>query len=317
MDQTVRVAVVRGERRRGAVAQALALIADDLRDRITPHVLVTPDLGSPHTRLASTHADTLSATLDFLLALGAREVTVAGGAPGSSAAFRRLGYEREAFGRPVRFLDLGRDEREWEPLGLTSAAGTARAVRLSSSIARAGCRVSLAAAGTHGAPGVALGLMNMTSALHPDDQAAALGSTVAPDDNVVALARRILPHVSVVDGFVGTERQRSRRGTPARSRTVVAGTDAVAVDAVAAAVVGFEPLRVGRLRRAQDAGLGLADLSRVTVLGDPVEAVSRPFAAHPDEPLRRVRDRVDPRSAPTPHALTAQSVRHLTQEHRS
>ena len=39
MDQTVKVAVVRGDRRRGAVAQALALIAEDIRARVAPEVL--------------------------------------------------------------------------------------------------------------------------------------------------------------------------------------------------------------------------------------------------------------------------------------
>ncbi len=46
MDQSVNVAVVRSDNRRGASAQALALIADDLRACVTPEVLVEPNLVS-------------------------------------------------------------------------------------------------------------------------------------------------------------------------------------------------------------------------------------------------------------------------------
>ena len=103
MDTTVNVAVVRGDNRRGAVAQALALIADDLRAVVTPDVLIKPNLVSHRDQLPSTHAETLSATLDAVLAAGGRRVTVAEGASDASAGFERFGYRRETLGpaRPV------------------------------------------------------------------------------------------------------------------------------------------------------------------------------------------------------------------------
>ena len=71
MDKTVNVAVVRSDNRRGAMAQALALIAPDLRACVTPHVLIKPNLVSHRDQLPSTHADALSATLDAVFAAGA------------------------------------------------------------------------------------------------------------------------------------------------------------------------------------------------------------------------------------------------------
>ena len=41
MDDAIKVAVVQGDRRRGAVAQALALIADDVRSAVAPHGAAT------------------------------------------------------------------------------------------------------------------------------------------------------------------------------------------------------------------------------------------------------------------------------------
>jgi uncharacterized protein (DUF362 family) len=344
MDEGVTVAVARGTLRRGAVAQALALIAQDLRHRMAPQVLITPNLDHLRRPLASTHAETLSATIDALLALGAREVAVAGGAADASAGFERLGYTREAFGRPVRFVDLHRDEPDWEPLDLTRADGATIPARVSGTVARSVCRVSLALAKTHGHAGVTLSLMNMLSVLHPSDSpdwdggsardvwprvgGGRMARFLEPDQlaagllarawgglrslgnpwqgrrpsdpsgtpfplnqqrlsadqvlqqNLVAVLRRVLPQISVVDGFVGMDREGPRRGRPVPLRTVIAGTDAVAVDAVACAVMGFDPGRVGYLQAAQRAGLGVADLARITVVGDSIESVRRPFASH-------------------------------------
>src|SRR5262249_44388761 len=74
-----------------------------------------------------------------------------------------------------------------------------------------------------------------------------LRSVEAMNRNLVALARRTRPHLSIVDGWMGMHREGPRHGTPIALGVVVAGTDAVAVDAVAAAVMGFDPLQIGYL----------------------------------------------------------------------
>jgi uncharacterized protein (DUF362 family) len=370
MDQAVNVAVVRGTTRRGAVAEALALIADQLHACVTPHVLVKPNLVSHRVQLPSTHADTLSATLDALYAAGARQVTVAEGASDAAAGFERFGYHREAWGRPVRFIDLNRDEADWEPLELTGVDGAPLTARLSRTIATADCRVSLGLAKTHVTATVTLSLKNMLSSIHPADRImmhghagggngyrgwkrliveflkgdsravnaltrvmgrvkntrnavrslarrgrdpfaalrpAELGylrSVEAMNRNLVALARRTRPHLSVVDGWVGMHREGPRHGTPLPLGVVVAGTDAVAVDAVAAAVMGFDPLRIGYLSYAQAAGLGVADLERITVVGDPIARVRRRFVPHSNHAIQRHWHRLSAPGYQGPHVRT-------------
>src|SRR5262249_40552391 len=144
MGPTVKVAVVRGDRRRGAIAQALALVAPDLGSCVTPHVLMKPNLVSQRRQLASTHADALSATLDAVFAAGAAGVTGAEGASDATAGFDRFGHRAEARGRPVRFFDINRDETAWDPLELTGIDGSTRIARVSRTVTQAGCRVSLA-----------------------------------------------------------------------------------------------------------------------------------------------------------------------------
>jgi uncharacterized protein (DUF362 family) len=353
MDQAVNVAVVRGTSRRGAVAEALALVAADLRGRITPHVLVKPNLVSHRVQLPSTHADTLSATLDAVLAAGAHAVTVAEGGSDATAGFRRFGYHRETHGRPVHYLDLNRDETEWEPLELTGALGAPLSARLSRTVAQADCRVSICLAKTHVTSMVTLSLKNMLSSIHPADRIMMHGhagggngyrgwkrlcveflkgdslavsaltrlmgrvrnarsavrslalqgrdpldalkpaeldylrSVEAMNRNLVALARRTKPHVSVVDGWVGMHREGPRHGTPMPLGVVVAGTDAVAVDTVAAAVMGFDPRQIGYLHYAGRAGLGVADLERITIVGEPIARVRRRFVPHSNHAIQQ------------------------------
>jgi uncharacterized protein (DUF362 family) len=353
MDQMVSVAVVRGTSRRGAVAEALALIAPAVRDCVCTHVLIKPNLVSHRVQLPSTHADTLSAALDAVIAAGARDVTVAEGASDATAGFERFGYHREAWGRPVRFLDLNRDETEWEPLELTSVDGAPLAARLSRTIASAGCRVSLGLAKTHVTSIVTLGLKNMLSGIHPHDrimmhghagggngyrgwkrpivdflkgdnhavsaltslmgrvrnarhalrsrvlrgrdpfealqpaELAYLRSVEAMNRNLVALARKARPHLSIIDGWVGMHREGPRHGRPLPLGVVIAGTDAVAVDAVAAAVMGFNPREIGYLHYAHESGLGIADLARINVLGDSIAQVRRRFVPHSNHAIQR------------------------------
>jgi len=356
-----RVAVVRSDSRRGAVAQALALVADDLRRVVADEVLIKPNLVSHVNPTASTHADTLSATLDAMLDAGARRAVVAEGASDATAGFRRFGHIAECHGRPIRFLDLNRDEDDWRPLELLAVDGrSTRTARLSGTVEDAGCRVSLAIPKTHVVSTITLSLKNMLSSIHPADRvrmhghAGGNGSTglkgciveilkqdylpvmmltrlmgrirgrgsiggqgdyadLSPRDlafldsvralhaNIARLSARVKPHVSVVDGFVGMHREGPRHGTPIRLGMAIAGTDAVAVDAVAAAVMGFDPRVIGFLRYADAAGLGVADLDRIEVVGDPIAAVQKRFVPHSNERVLRHWDH-DGMAIPRPHA---------------
>ena len=352
----MKVAVIKSDNRRGAVAQALALIADDLKVCARPHVHVKPNLVSHRRQLPSTHADTLSAAMDSLFAAGATRATVAEGASDATAGFARFGYDRELAGRAVDYLDLNRDETEWLPLELSAMDGTKLTARVSRTLAESGCRVSLALAKTHVTSIVTLSLKNMLSCIHPADRIMMHGSkgggngytgwkrlvveflkgdslavnavtramgrvknaknrltgasrpdawmrlgakekgflrsVEAMNRNLVALSRVVKPHVSVVDGFLGMHREGPRHGTPMPLGVVVAGTDAVAVDAVAAAVMGFDPLKIGYLAYAEAAGLGTACLEAVEIVGDPIAAVRRRFVPHSNYALARHWDRM-------------------------
>jgi hypothetical protein len=114
-----------------------------------------------------------------------------------------------------------------------------------------------------------------------------LRSVEAMNRNLVTLSWRTRPHLSVVDGFVGMHREGPRHGTPIKLGVVIAGIDAVAVDTVAAAVMGFDPRAIGYLHYAGLAGLGVADLEAIHVVGDPIASVRRRFVPHSNHAVQK------------------------------
>jgi len=95
---------------------------------------------------------------------------------------------------------------------------------------------------------------------------------------VVDVFEALRPHLVLVDAVTALEGTGpSRGGVPKPLGLVVAGRDCVAVDAVCAALMGLEPTEVASTRHAARRGLGEADLARIDVLGESIDAVSSPF----------------------------------------
>jgi hypothetical protein len=67
---------------------------------------------------------------------------------------------------------------------------------------------------------------------------------------------------------VGLEGNSPKSGKPRVVNRVLASGDFVALDAVAAKVMGFEPATIGHLGECVAAGLGVADLGRIATVGD-------------------------------------------------
>jgi uncharacterized protein (DUF362 family)/NAD-dependent dihydropyrimidine dehydrogenase PreA subunit len=89
----------------------------------------------------------------------------------------------------------------------------------------------------------------------------------------------IRDHVSlnVVDAIVAMEGEGPTTGDTVDLGLVIAGEDAVAVDLVASAVMGWDPLEVGTNFLAMERGLGPASLDEVEIVGLPIADVARPF----------------------------------------
>lgn len=340
MDHATRakVAVVRTDRRRGGVAEALALIADELRSAIQgdPNPIIVPNLDVPARPWACTHRDTVSATVDAVLAAGADSITIASTA---ASIFDRLAYRSECWDRPVCFPTPDSTDKGWSRIHATSPCGTPISFRVPRPVAVSRCRIALGVARTHGVFRVGLGMTNLVSHLHPDDRrllgatapwgiasvpgvaatasllesgrgmlartwlglrSISAGMRLTPRESrrlqaieeatsrLTTLASLLNPTISVVDGFIAMQGQGPDHGRRASLGVVIAGTDAVAVDAVAAAIMGFEPMEVPYLRQTQALGLGVATLASIAIVGDPIAEVRRPLRRHSSDRMLRL-----------------------------
>jgi hypothetical protein len=82
---------------------------------------------------------------------------------------------------------------------------------------------------------------------------------------------------AVVDGPVCGDGAGPRTISPKVKNYLLAGADQVAVDAVAAKMMGFDPLKIGYLRMCHEREIGIADPDCIQVIGENVSDVNFGF----------------------------------------
>ena len=92
--------------------------------------------------------------------------------------------------------------------------------------------------------------------------------------DLMLMQREIHPNVfAVMDGTVMGDGAGPRTMVPRVGNLILASADQVAIDALAARIMGFEPLEIPYLRMCHERGLGVADPRDIEILGD-AEAAS-------------------------------------------
>ena len=82
---------------------------------------------------------------------------------------------------------------------------------------------------------------------------------------------------TVMDGTVCGDGAGPRTMHPVVANVILAGADSVAIDAVAARLMGFDPLAIPYLRMCHDRGLGIADPRDINLAGDDISALNLHF----------------------------------------
>ncbi|MBI4161944.1 MAG: DUF362 domain-containing protein [Acidobacteria bacterium] len=96
--------------------------------------------------------------------------------------------------------------------------------------------------------------------------------------DLMVMQRELHPAVfTAMDGTVCGDGAGPRTMVPVVQGFLLAAADSVAIDAVAARMMGFDPLKIGYLRICHERGLGVADPAGIRVVGDPVDAVNFGF----------------------------------------
>ena len=89
--------------------------------------------------------------------------------------------------------------------------------------------------------------------------------------DLLYMQRELHPAVfTVMDGTIAGDGAGPRTMIPRVKNLILAATDSVAIDAIAAKLMGFDPMSIPFLRMAHERGLGIADPRDIELVGDDV-----------------------------------------------
>jgi len=96
--------------------------------------------------------------------------------------------------------------------------------------------------------------------------------------DLMLMQKEINPSVfAVMDGTVCGDGAGPRTMEPKIKNFLLASSDSVAIDSIAAKLMGFEPLSIPYLRMCHDMGLGVADPEKIEIIGEDISSVNFGF----------------------------------------
>jgi len=276
------VAVSRGASRYEAVKKALEFIRDDIARSIKGkrRVLIKPNFVSDSVQLAATHVDVVKDLLDTIAPLTTGEIIIGEGSYGDTfKGYRNFGYMDLKSEYGVELLDLNSDE--YVEVNVFDEKFREFPIRISRTVYESDYRISAAVMKTHDFVIATLSIKNM-----------AVGSIVKPyksrihqgypaiNLNIYKIAKFIPVHLAVVDGFKAMEGDGPVWGSEVPMGVALAGLDPVAVDAVSAYMMGFNPMDIGYIYYCHKFGLGDTNIENIRVVGENIEVLKRKFKPH-------------------------------------
>jgi len=270
MDEAT-VAVVKGEDPVNMTVEALEMIGASEAFRADERILVKPnyiDASHPSTGV-TTDARVVEGVIKFLKenSLGNIMIGEGSGMTNTMRAFKAAGIDEVARRWEVDLIDLNDDEYVVAEVPSPLALKTVRIAKtaLNSAI------ISVPKLKLHRMAGVTLSLKNLMGVVSPKGQIhRSLGKKIAD------LASLVKPRLAVIDGIIGGEGHELAR-RPVEMNLVIAGLDPVAVDTIGAAVMEVNPERVEHIILAAKKELGVCNLNKIKVVGEPIEKVKKKF----------------------------------------
>jgi len=106
--------------------------------------------------------------------------------------------------------------------------------------------------------------------------------------NLYLLARHLKPHLSIVDGYEIMEGDGPIDGTSRKMDFALAGTDCVAVDGIAARILGIDPETVGYLYYCSKYNIGTLNSENIEIISNiNIETIKQIVELHPTYNLQK------------------------------
>lgn len=222
----------------------------------------------------------LEALVQALRDYGIRRVVVAEGRSvnlkheghGPRQAFEKLGFDRVI--RRAGGEVLGWDEEPYVPIDVPGGELYEK-VNVPRSLVECDAFISVPKLKTHCQTGITVGMKAMQGVFSVDEKVDYHNE--AFPWKIVDMLRALRPTVTIVDGLIAGEGYGPIYTEPVEMNILLASQDVVAVDAVAASVIGMDPLEVPLTRLGHSEGIGTADMERIEIRGESIESVRRVF----------------------------------------
>jgi hypothetical protein len=166
------------------------------------------------------------------------------------------------------------DESPYETVDIPGAKVLRRA-RIPKILLEADAIIDMPKMKTHLHTTITAGIKNMMGILPPEQKLMYHREDI--HQKLVDIIKLAKPKLTVVDAVQAIEGS-AMMGRIVDMNLVIAGTDVVATDAVAAAVMGFDPSQIRHIQIADHEKIGVGDISKIDVVGESIESVKRVFA---------------------------------------
>jgi len=229
-------------------------------------VLLKPNTGTvTHPEDArNTSPEIVEAMIVLLQEIGAGEIIVAESSLvgiDTMEAFEAMGIDEIARRNKTKLIDLKKKpfvtKKVPHPFVLSS-------IKVSSLIDEVDAIINLPKLKTIASLPVSLGLKNLKGLL-PDSEKKRFHHTHL-SRAIADLNQVVKPRLSIIDGIIASELYE-----PKETDILFAGSDVLAVDAVAARAIGFNPAEIEHMSLAAEAGVGIIDPNRIEVVGDSLD----------------------------------------------
>ncbi|MEM1581973.1 MAG: DUF362 domain-containing protein [Candidatus Bathyarchaeia archaeon] len=271
------VAVVKDKDPYTALKKALELI--DAKKQITHEdkVLIKPNYvvaKHPSTGV-TTDSRVIEGVINFLRSIGVSSIVVGeGGAGDTERAFDVVGIKEVTEKYGIKLVNLNRDSIVSIKI---PGALALHEVGVAETVLKSTCIINVPKLKVHHMALVTLSMKNLMGLILPKS---IMHNQINEKIMDLAFLFKDKVKLNIIDGLVGSEVDEVH-GSPVKMDLIIAGTNIVAVDTVATAVMGIDPSKVRYLKLAEDKGLGTTNLGEIEVVGEKIENVKRKFKIPP------------------------------------